>query len=71
MSSATSKATVEKLHTVFAQFGLPNTVVTDNGTCFTSEEFTDFLQKNGVLHLTSAPYHPSTNRLAERAVQSF
>ena len=61
MSSATSKATVEKLRTVFAQFGLPNTVATDNGTCFTSQEFTAFLRKNGA----STPYHPSSNGLAE------
>ena len=34
-----------------------------------SVEFETFLKKNGVMHITSAPYHPSTNGLTERAVQ--
>ena len=44
-------------------------IVTDNGTCFTSVEFEEFLTKNGISHKKSAPYHPATNEMAERAVQ--
>ena len=71
MSSTTSVATIQSLRNMFARFGLPEQVVTDNGRNFVSEEFKEFLQKNRIKHTTSAPYHPSTNGLAERAVQTF
>lgn len=67
--SAKSSTVIELSRTLFAQFGLPEVIVTDNGSCFVSEEFETYLTKNGVKHITSAPYHPSTNGLAERAVQ--
>ena len=50
MPSATSHATIQQLHMTFAQFGIPETVVTDNGPCFMGEEFEEFLRKNGVTH---------------------
>ena len=72
ITSCTSSAvTIEKLRSIFATHGLPQTVVSDNGTSFTSAEFQNFMQENGIHHITSAPYHPSSNGLAERAVQTF
>ena len=58
------------MRSTFATHGLPEMLVTDNGSAFTSQEFTDFLRKNGIRHVTSAT-HPATNGLAERAVQTF
>ena len=52
-------------------FGLPQQLVSVNGPQFISVEFEKFLKENGVKHVRSAPYHPLTNGLAERFVQSF
>ena len=68
-TGSTSAVVIDHLRTVFVQFGLPETLVTDNGSCFVSAEFSGFALANGIKHITSAPYHPSTNGLAERAVQ--
>ena len=45
--------------------------MSDNGPQFVSGEFKHFTEMNGIRHVTGAPYHPSTNGLAERMVQSF
>ena len=71
VSAATSTITIEKLRQIFATHGLPDKVISDNGTCFTSSEFANFMKKNGIRHSTTAPYHPSSNGLAERAVRTF
>ena len=71
MQSITSEKVIEVLKMIFATHGLPRKVVTDNGPSFTSTEFQDFMSSNGVKLVHSAPYHPSTNGLAQRAVQSF
>lgn len=71
MQTITSTKTIEKLRIIFANHGLPQKIVTDNGPSFTSSEFRAFMSANGIVHIKSAPYHPSTNGLAERAVQTF
>ena len=69
--STSSQATIQTLRTIFATHGLPETIVSDNVTGFTSSEFQQFLTQNGIKHIKTAPYHPATNGLAERAVQTF
>ncbi len=71
MPSITSTQTIDRLRTIFARYGVPAQVVTDNGPQFTSAEFQLFLKTNGIKHITTAPFHPATNGQAERFVQSF
>ena len=71
MNSITSELTISRLRSIFATHGLPQQIVTDNGPTFTSEAFKEFTKLNGIKHIFSAPYHPSSNGLAERAVQTF
>ena len=70
VNAATSRVTIERLRTLFATHGIPEIVVSDNGTAFTSAEFSQFMTKNGIRHVKIAP-HPSSNGLAERAVKTF
>ena len=69
--SPTGVVTIEKLQFTFSSLGLPEILVTDNGPSFSSSEFTDFVKANGIQHVKTVPYHPASNGLAERAVQTF
>ena len=71
VESATSAATIQKMKASFASHGLPVTLVTDNRSVFTSQEFEEFLTKNGIRHIKTSPYHPASNGLIERAVQTM
>ena len=70
VSSATTSATLTKLRQTFSFTGLPHTIVSDNGSCFTSDEFEQFCRANGIKHVRCSSYHPSSNGAAERAVQT-
>ena len=56
---------------MFAAYGLPTQLVSDNGPQFTSEEFASFMQANGIKHTRCAPYHPASNGAVECLVQTF
>ena len=71
MQTTASTATIHELRPLFASYGLPEQLVSDNGPQFVSDEFQVFLKSNQVKHIRSAPYHPSSNGLAERFVRTF
>ena len=71
MSSTSVHNTITILRNIFSSFGLPEQLVTDNGSEFTSSEFLEFMSQNGIKHILTAPYHPSSNGAVERLVQSF
>ncbi|XP_054277784.1 uncharacterized protein K02A2.6-like [Macrosteles quadrilineatus] len=68
--STDSRSTIKVLRSLFATHGVPDTIVSDNGSAFTSQEFRSFNESNGIRHVVVAPYHPSSNGQAERMVQT-
>ena len=46
-------------------------MVSDNGPQFTAVEFQLFCKQNGICHIQVAPYHPASNWLIKKAVQTF
>ncbi|XP_053229004.1 uncharacterized protein K02A2.6-like [Podarcis raffonei] len=68
--SMASAAVIKVLRQLFATHGLPETIVSDNGAAFVSQEFRAFLADNFIRGVTSAPFHPSSNGQAERMVRT-
>ena len=71
MPSITIEVTIANLRDMFPRYGIPQQLVSDNGSQFTSEEFCKFMKANGIKHTLVAPYHPRSNGQAERFVQTF
>ncbi|UYV61752.1 K02A2.6-like [Cordylochernes scorpioides] len=60
-----------KLRETFARFGIPETMMSDNGPPFRSEIMTDFCIRWGIKQLFSSPHLHRSNGLAERNIQTI
>ena len=67
--SSTSSAVIKELGMIFSEFGNPLVFRSDNGPCYSSQEFKFFMQNWLVEHRTSSPHYPQSNGLAESMVK--
>ena len=58
VASTSSSVIIKKLRDIFAIHGIPEQLVFDNGSAFTSNEFRQFMENNGINHTLTSPYHP-------------
>ena len=70
LRSTTSQGVINSLKALFARHGIPETLRTDNGPQFSSQELTEFSSNYQFTHITSSPHFPSSNSQAERTVQT-
>ena len=66
-----SSGIIRFLHELFNRFGIPDTIVSDNGKQFTAKEFKDFCKAFLIVHISIRPYHLQSNGEAERFVDTF
>ena len=69
LCQATTATTLQALQKFFANFGLPEEIVSDNGPQFTATDFAEYCRNKGIKHTRTPPYHPASNGAAERSVQ--
>ncbi|UYV75083.1 K02A2.6-like, partial [Cordylochernes scorpioides] len=66
----TANVVVRSCKSIFARHGIPETVVSDNGTQFgAAREFANFARQYGFQHVTSSPRFPQSNGMAEAGVK--
>ena len=66
LKSTTSATIISKLFEIFSVHGLPETLTSDNGGQFTSNEMESFLKINGITHARTTPLWPQANGQVER-----
>ena len=68
LTNSTSAAVCAELATIVTELGLPHIIRSDNGPCYNSKEFQQFLQQYNITHQISSPHHPRSNGFVERMV---
>lgn len=66
LRSITTAKVISALVQMFSRVGLPDKIITDQGTNFTSSLMRHFHRQLGIQSIKTSPYHPQTDRLVER-----
>ena len=64
-----AQCVTEHFKSIFSEYRWPDTLVSDNGPCYTAEMFTNLMKEYAVNHIMSSLHYPQSNGLAEKFVQ--
>ena len=66
-----SEAVINALKSIFARHGILESVMSDNGPQYASQQFKNFAEEYNFTSITSSPRYPQANGEAERAVRTI
>ena len=69
LTNLTAKMVAEHMKAILSELGVPKTLVSDNGPCYTDDQFKKTMSHFGITHITTSPHHHQSNGLAEGYVK--
>ena len=58
LSSMTGQHVANQCKLIFSEYGWPETLICDNGPCYTADAFTNVMNSYHVNHITGSPHYP-------------
>ena len=55
---------------IFSIFGVPNSIISDNGPQFIGKAYQNLMKKHGINQITISPHHPQSHGFIERMIQT-
>ena len=59
------------MKSIFARYGIPKTIVSDNGPQYSSLQFKQFCKEYNIKHNPSSPEYPKSNGLVENSIKNI
>ena len=70
LKSTTLSSVIEALKSIFSRYGIPKTVISNNGPQYSSYKFANFASSYKFCHVTSSPLFPQNNGQAKHTLQT-
>ena len=70
ITKSTMHGVMKVLKTMFARYGTPDVLISDNGLLFDSTKFSSFAKVWKFQHRTASPQYPQSNGKAKNAVKT-
>ena len=69
LTSMTGVHIANQFKQVLSEYGWSDTLISDNGPCYTSQAFTSVMQAFSINYITSSLHYPQSNGLEEKYLQ--